>query len=165
MSAQWNGADTGSIIARLTPCALAISTARSTADLSPDNTTCPPPLSLAAAQTPRCGGFRGDRLGVIELDADERRHGADADRHRLLHGAAAYAQQPRRVGNRERLRGRERRIFAERMAGDEGRVAREIDAGFGFEHAQRRERHRHQRRLRVLGQGQRLRRPVPHRRR
>src|ERR1700761_8302963 len=51
MSVQWNGAETGNSIARRAPLALAISTARSTADLSPDNTTCPPPLSLAAAQT------------------------------------------------------------------------------------------------------------------
>ena len=55
----------------------------------------------------------------------------------------------------------ERRIFAERMAGDELRVAREIDAGLGFQHAHGRERHRHQRRLRVLGQRQRLGRALP----
>src|SRR6516225_3617705 len=36
---QWNGADTGSIIARLTPCALATPTARSTAAFAPDKTT------------------------------------------------------------------------------------------------------------------------------
>src|ERR1043166_6403923 len=39
ISAQWNGADTGSSIARLAPFALAISTARSTAALSPETTT------------------------------------------------------------------------------------------------------------------------------
>src|SRR5262245_20332103 len=39
ISAQWYGADTGSIMARLAPFAVAISTARSTAALSPDTTT------------------------------------------------------------------------------------------------------------------------------
>src|SRR5207302_8223946 len=48
---QWNGADTGSNMARLAPLILAISSARSTAALSPETTTCPPPLSLAAWQT------------------------------------------------------------------------------------------------------------------
>src|SRR6476646_6010474 len=54
ISAQWKGADTGSSMARRAPLLLAISTARSTAALSPDTTTCPPPLSLAASQTWPC---------------------------------------------------------------------------------------------------------------
>ena len=52
MSAQWKGAETGNSMARLAPLALAISTARSTAALSPETTTWPPPLSLAAWHTP-----------------------------------------------------------------------------------------------------------------
>ena len=102
ISAQWNGAETGSIIARFTPCAFAISTARSTADFSPDNTTCPPPLSLAAAQTPAPVGVGGNRFGVVEFNPDKRGHGANADRHRLLHGAATNAQKPGRVSDGER---------------------------------------------------------------
>src|ERR1039458_142150 len=39
IKAQWKGADTGSSMARLAPLVLAISTARSTAALSPDTTT------------------------------------------------------------------------------------------------------------------------------
>jgi hypothetical protein len=54
ISLQWNGADTGNSIARLAPLVLAISSARSTAALSPETTTCPPPLSLAAWQTCPC---------------------------------------------------------------------------------------------------------------
>ena len=54
ISAEWNGADTGSSIARRTPLALATSTARSTAVLWPDTTTCPPPLSLAACTSSPC---------------------------------------------------------------------------------------------------------------
>ena len=51
-----------------------------------------------------------------------------ADRHRLLHGAPADAQQPRRIGNRERSGSRERGIFPERMAGDELRLRRELES-------------------------------------
>ena len=65
---------------------------------------------------------------------------------------------------REGAGGGQRRIFAERMAGDERRVAREIEAGLGLQHAQGRERHRHQRRLGVLGQRQRVGRALPHER-
>src|SRR5215813_2956515 len=39
ISAQWKGADTGRIIARLAPLVFAISTARSTAALLPETTT------------------------------------------------------------------------------------------------------------------------------
>ena len=39
MSAQWKGADTGSMMARLAPFALAISAQRSTAALEPETTT------------------------------------------------------------------------------------------------------------------------------
>mmetsp|Transcript_9440 Transcript_9440/g.15675 ORF Transcript_9440/g.15675 Transcript_9440/m.15675 type:complete len:265 (-) Transcript_9440:90-884(-) len=51
ISAQWKGADTGNITARLAPLAFAISQARSTAALWPDTTTCAGSLSLAAWQT------------------------------------------------------------------------------------------------------------------
>ena len=46
-------------------------------------------------------GFGGDGGGGVEIKADQRRHGADADRHRLLHGEPARAQQPRGVGEGE----------------------------------------------------------------
>ena len=98
ISLQWNGADTGSSIARLAPLVLAISSARSTAALSPETTTCPPPLSLAAWQTWPCAASLGDRHRRLIVEAEQRRHGADADRHRLLHRKAAGAQQPRGVG-------------------------------------------------------------------
>ena len=49
------------------------------------------------------------------------------------------------------------------MPGDESRIAREIDPGFRFKHAQRRERDRHECGLRILGEGQCLSRPIPHR--
>ena len=156
INAQWKGADTCSNMARLAPLALAISTARSTAALSPDTTTCPAPLSLAAWQTWPCAASAGDRHGRVVVEPEQRRHGADADRHRLLHRLPARAQQPRGVGDGEGAGGGERGIFAERMAGDELRVAFEIETGFGFQHAHRRERNRHQCRLRILGERERI---------
>ena len=48
------------------------------------------------------------------------------------------------------------------MAGDELRVALEIEAGFALQHAQGRERDRHQRRLGVFGERQRLGRALEH---
>ncbi len=53
ISAQWNGAETGSSMARRTPRILAISTARSTAPRWPEITICPPPLSFAGSITSR----------------------------------------------------------------------------------------------------------------
>ena len=47
-------------------------------------------------------GFRRDLCRLLELDADERRHRAHPDRHRLLHGAAADAHEAHRVGERQR---------------------------------------------------------------
>ena len=44
-------------------------------------------------------GLRRDRRGRVEVEPEQRRHGAGADRHRLLHGVAADAQQPRGVGD------------------------------------------------------------------
>ena len=55
--AQWKGAETGRIMARLMPAALAASTARSTAGLAPETTTWPPPLSLATSSTSPCAAW------------------------------------------------------------------------------------------------------------
>ena len=69
-------------------------------------------------------GLGGNLHGRAEVESEQRRHRAFADRDRLLHRLAAQAQEPRRVLERDRARGAQRGIFAERMAGDEGRVAR-----------------------------------------
>ena len=58
------------------------------------------------------------RAGV-DADAEQRRHGTLADGNGRLHGLAAQFQQPRRVGEREGAGRGKRRIFAQRMAGDE----------------------------------------------
>ena len=47
------------------------------------------------------------------------------------------------------------------MTRDKSRVARDVDAAFGFQHAERRQRHRHQGWLCVFGELKRLGRPLP----
>ena len=126
ISAQWKGALTGSRIARLAPLALAISTARSTAARSPETTTWPGPLSLAACADLALGAPpRRPARGCVEVEPEQRRHGALADRHGLLHGPAADAEQPRRIGEVEAARRGQRGIFAERVAGDVGDASAE----------------------------------------
>ena len=129
--------------------------------LAPEITSWPPPLSLAIWQTEPLRGFRAGGFDVGLFQPDDRRHRALADRHRRLHGVAADAQQPRRIGDRERAGRGERRIFAERMAGDVGDLVLQRKAA-RLERPDRRQRHRHQRRLGVGGQRQRLLRPFPH---
>ena len=107
------------------------------------------------------GGLVGDRDRGLIVQSEQRRHGADADRHRLLHGKAAGAQQPRGVADAEAAGRRQRGIFAERMSRHEGCVAPDREAGLGLQHAQGRERNRHQRRLGVFGELQGFRRAVP----
>ncbi len=72
----------------------------------------------------------GDLQGGVEFEPEQRRHGALPDRHGALHGIAANPQQPGRIGDGQAAGGGERRIFAERMAGDESRVPLEIEPGF-----------------------------------
>jgi len=108
ISAQWNGADTGSSIARRAPFPLAISTARSTRPCRPNDNClrrCRLPSDTLALR-----GLRGDRRSGIELKPDERRHRAGPDRHRGLHGAAANTQQARVSGRSARRQPRERNI-------------------------------------------------------
>ena len=161
MSAQWKGAETVSITARLAPFSCAIAMARSTAALWPETTTCAPPLSFAASQTSPLRRLAGDLQGGVEFEPEERRHGALPDRNGALHGIAADAQEPGRIGNRQAAGGGKRRIFAERVAGDEGRVALQVEPGFGLEHPERRQADRHQGRLGVGRQGQFLGRAIP----
>ena len=57
-----------------------------------------------------------------ELEAEDGRHRPFAYRDGLLHGLAAQAQETRRILKRERVSRAKRRIFAERMPGDIGRL-------------------------------------------
>ncbi len=107
-------------------------------------------------------GFGGDGGRGGEVEAEQRRHGAFAHRHGLLHGGAANAQEARGVGNGEGASGGERRIFAQRMTGHEGGVGGEAEASFRLQHAQGGERDGHEGRLGIGGEGQFIRRAVPH---
>jgi hypothetical protein len=106
--------------------------------------------------------FASNGGGRIQLHADQRGHGADPDRHRLLHRLSADAQQPRGVGDGKSTGGGKRGIFAERVTGDELRLALKIEPRFRLQHADDGERDRHQRRLGILGERQRVRGPVEH---
>ena len=68
-------------------------------------------------------GLARDLGGRGLVEAEQRRHGADPDRRRALHGLAADAEQTGGIGDGESAGGGERRVFAERVAGDEGSVA------------------------------------------
>ena len=104
----------------------------------------------------------GDRRRRLEIGAEQRRHGAFADRHRLLHGAPAPLQEPRGVAERQRAGRGQRRIFAERMPGHERDPVGDPHAALALDHPHHRQAHRHQRRLGVLGQGQLQLRPLEH---
>ena len=122
-------------MARLAPRSFANSTACSTAASGARQHDLPAAIIIGGGADADAAGFRGDRFGVAEFKADQRRHRTGADGNRFLHGAAADAQQPRRIADSERPSRGKRRIFAKRVTGNEGRVALEIDAGFRLKRA------------------------------
>ena len=87
---------------------------------------------------------------MLGVQAEDRGHRARADRHRLLHVAAAPPHDPQRVGERERAGGDVGRVLAEAVAGDERRA----DSPCDVEQPARGDADREDRRLRVLGQRQ-----------
>jgi hypothetical protein len=97
---------------------------------------------------------RRDGAGVVQFQPQQGRHRALADRHRLLHRQAAGLQQPRGIREAHGSRRRQRRIFAQRVAGDEGGVVSQGKSALRSQDAHNGHRHGHQRRLRVLGQAQ-----------
>ncbi len=70
-----------------------------------------------------------------------------------LHGIAANAQQPRRIGERKSAGGTKRRVFAERMTGNIGNPTLQIEAA-RLENAHDGDRYGHQSRLRIRSQRQ-----------
>ena len=99
-------------------------------------------------------GPGGNLPDGLEIEADDRRHGPLAHRHRFLHGSAASLQEPCGLIETEGAGGSERRILAQRMAGDKGYRPRQIDAALLDQHPDGSQAHRHQCRLRVFGQHQ-----------
>ena len=151
------------MIERRAPCSAASATARSTAARWPLTTICPGLLSLATAQTWPPRRRLGDLARGVDVEPEQRRHRALADRHRLLHRLAAALDEARRrrrpaarppppAPNIRRASGRRHR----RRAGPMSKPASL------FEHADHREARRQQRRLGVLGQRQLAFRPLEH---
>ena len=148
-------------MARFAPRSFASSTARSTAALAPDKTTCPPPLSLAAAQTPTLAAS-----AAIALTSPSSRPISAAiapaptatafcmARPRMRNSRAASAIESARAAASAEYSPSE-------CPATKARVALEIDSGFLLKRAQRRKRDRHQRRLGIFSQRQRIGRPVP----
>src|SRR5215831_7290415 len=64
-------------------------------------------------------GLGCDSVTLLDIEAEQRRHRSLPDPHSLLHCLAAQFEQTRPVPDRDRPRGRQRRIFAERMPRNE----------------------------------------------
>ena len=162
ISGEWNGALTGSMIERRAPCSAASATARSTAARSPLTTTWPGLLSLATAQT-----WSPAAAAATSRAAAMSRPSSAAIAPSPT-GTAFCIAWPRRLTSRaasptgKAPRRRQRRIFAERMAGDVGGVPADVEPGLVLEHPDHREARRHQRRLGILGQRQLAFRPLEH---
>ena len=78
------------------------------------------PLAAAASAQPSttaCG-----------VEAEDRRHRAGADRHRLLHRLGAKAHQRQRIGQAQRAGGDQRGVLAERVARRRRRAPRRLSA-------------------------------------
>ena len=117
ISAQWNGALTGSSTARRAPNFGASATARSIAVLGAGDHHLAGCIVVGSLRRLRpSAAALASSCACVEISAEQRRHCALADRHRLLHGATSGLEQPRGVGKAESARCCERRILAERMA-------------------------------------------------
>ncbi len=100
ISEQWNGADTGSGTARRTPKRLAdFRHAVERGLVARQHDLCRLVVVGDLAHLALAGCF-GDRPGDIDTDAEQRRHGALADRNSSLHGLAAQLQKARRIEQR-----------------------------------------------------------------
>ena len=78
-------------------------------------------------------GFGRHGSGGGELEPDQRRHRADTDRDRLLHGLAPRPQETRGIRHGEGATRGQRGIFTERMTGDKLHVARKVQSRLGLE--------------------------------
>ena len=107
-------------------------------------------------------GFPGDFRRRVEFEPEQNRHRALPDRHGALHGLSALFQQAGGVGKREGAGGGERRVFAERVAGDEGGLVGELEAARLFQRADDGEADGHDGGLGILGERQVFLRAFPH---
>jgi hypothetical protein len=108
------------------------------------------------------GGFACDRAHFFRLEPEDRGHRSLPNRDRLLHSTAANPHEFRGIRQCEGAGSGQRRILAERVAGDETRIAREIDAGFGFQNAHGGDGNGKKSRLRVLRECEAVGWSIPH---
>jgi len=104
----------------------------------------------------------GERRGLLDVGAQQGRHAAFADRHRLLHRQATQFQQLR---GRRQVQGpcrTESAILAEAVARDIAAQILQRLAAVLFHDPQGRNRVGHDSRLRILGQGQFVGGPLAH---
>jgi hypothetical protein len=101
-------------------------------------------------------GLSRNGSGRVELEPDKRRHRADTDRDRLLHGLAPRPQETRGIRHGERAARGQRGIFTERMTGDKLYVARKVQSRFGLKDTLDRKRDSHKGWLGIFRQRQRL---------
>ena len=120
ISVEWNGALTGSGIARFAPRALHSSIARSTAAFSPAITTCPGALKFTGCDHAlrRLDAGRAHRVVV---EHEDRGHRALPFGHRFLHRLRAEAHQRQRIAEGHRAGRDQRGVFAEAVPGDHRR--------------------------------------------
>ena len=97
ISRQWNGAETGSSIARLAPLRLGDLDRTIDGGLVAGDHDLAAAIVVGGLADLALRGFVGDRNRGLVIEPEQRGHRAGADRHRLLHGKAADAQQPRGV--------------------------------------------------------------------
>ena len=157
MSAQWKGAETGSSMARFTPRSRGEAERPLHRAPGAGNHHLPAAVVVGgldhlALALGRLGGGVADGARLFEIGAEQGGHGALAGGHRPLHRLAAQLQQPRRAAEREAAGGGERRIFAQRVAGDHGRAVRQAHAALALQHPRDGERVGEQGGLGVLGE-------------
>ena len=86
-----------------------VRSARATAAALPAITTCPGALRLAGLTTSPSAASRHACSTVVGVEPENRRHRAGADRHRLLHVAAAIAHEAHGIGETRSCRPRRAR--------------------------------------------------------
>ena len=110
-----------------------------------------------------CVNYSGGKFeDLIQLDTEQRSHGALANRDRRLHGLATCFKNAGGIGELKRARRGQRGILTKGMAGDEFSGGGQIEIAFAVKHAEHCHAHRHQSRLGIFGQNQLLFRAFEH---
>ena len=154
ISAQWNGALTGSSSARLAPLRLGdLDRPLDRRPVARDHHLRRVVVVRRLADPALRGRLGRHRLDGGEVEPEQRRHRPLAHRHRRLHRLARAAAAAARCRRASAIR-RRRAPNTPRANARRRRPPASIADALGLERPQRRDRGRHQRRLGVRGQGQ-----------